>query len=85
MSLLMRAGCRRSQPHGDVRQQSEGGDAYQTAGIIKVEPTNIINAQSGCIVENNSVWRRPLLIFYSHIKRFVVRTEVAGNQISLLH
>lgn len=43
-------GCCSLQPHGDMRQQSEGEDVYQTAGIIKVEPTNIINAQSGCIV-----------------------------------
>lgn len=54
MSLSTRSGCCTAQLHGNMRQQSEGEDAFQTARIIKVEPTNIINAQSGCIVADNS-------------------------------
>lgn len=67
MSLLTRTGCCSSQPHGDMRQQSEGEDAYQTAGIIKVEPTHIINAQSGCIVANISAWRSLCKFFCIHV------------------
>lgn len=50
-----------------------GRRCYQTARIIKVEPTNVINVQSGCIVETHFLWISVWLLRVQ-IKWLLVRT-----------